>query len=151
MPPEAEYSNILGTSLPFLFPLTIAVSAALSEEFAFRLFSISLLKKYLRVSWVAVLLPALIWAFAHSNYPVFPVYVRGIELTVAGIVFGIVFLRCGLETVIIAHYVIDALLVALPLLKSHNAYFVFSGAVVIVLAFLPLAVLPVIARRIRAA
>ncbi|MBU4304973.1 MAG: GxxExxY protein [Candidatus Omnitrophica bacterium] len=65
------------------------------------------------------------------------------------LVFGIVFLRCGLEAVIIAHYVIDALLVALPLLKSHNAYFISSGAAVIALAFLPLALLPLIVRWIR--
>lgn len=145
MPPEAEYSNILGTSMPFLFPLTIAISAAVSEEFIFRLFSISLFKKYLKQTWCAVLIPAVIWAFAHSNYPVFPAYVRGIELTIAGIVFGIVFLKYGLETVLIAHFVIDAALVGLPLLKSHNAYFVISGMIVIALAFIPAVILIAIA------
>ncbi|MBI4846459.1 MAG: CPBP family intramembrane metalloprotease [Candidatus Omnitrophica bacterium] len=141
MPPEAEYSNILGTSMPFLFPLTVAASAALSEEFMFRLFSISFFKKYFKLTWLSVLIPALVWAFAHSNYPVFPAYIRGIELTVAGIIFGMVFLRYGLESVIIAHFVIDAVLAAMPLLKSHNPYFVLSGLIVIALAFLPLPVL----------
>jgi membrane protease YdiL (CAAX protease family) len=138
MPPEAEYSNILGTAMPFLFPLTVAVSASVSEEFIFRLFSISLLKKYTKLTWLAVLVPAMIWAFAHSNYPVFPAYVRGIELTIAGIIFGIVFLKYGLETVLITHFVIDAALVALPLLKSHNSYYFISGAVVVTIALLPL-------------
>lgn len=137
MPPEVEYSNILGTAMPFLFPLTIAVTASISEEFMFRLFSISFLKKYLKLTWLGILLPALIWAYGHSNYPVFPAYVRGIELTLAGIVFGVVFLKYGLESVIIAHFVIDAALVGLPLLKSGNIYFRSSGIIVMTLALIP--------------
>ncbi|MFH1062259.1 MAG: type II CAAX endopeptidase family protein [Candidatus Omnitrophota bacterium] len=147
MPPEAEYSNILSTSMPFLFPLTIALSAAVSEEFMFRLFAISFLKKYAKLTWLAILIPALIWAFAHSNYPVFPAYVRGIELTIAGIVFGVVFLNYGLEAVLITHFVIDAALVGLPLLKSHNAYFVISGIIVIAVAFLPILIMFFLARK----
>ncbi len=149
MPPEAEYSNILGTSMPFLFPLTVAAGAAVSEEFMFRLFAISFFKKYLKLTWLGVLIPALIWAFAHSNYPVFPVYVRGIELTVAGIVFGMVFLKYGLETVLITHFVIDAALVGLPLIKSQNAYFMISGIVVVGIVFLPVLLLMVINRKKR--
>ena len=141
MPPEAEYSNILSTSMPFLFPLTIALSAAVSEEFMFRLFSISFIKKYTKLTWLAVLIPALIWAFAHSNYPVFPAYVRGIELTIAGIVFGIVFLSYGLEAVLIAHFVIDAALVGLPLLKSQNLNLIISGIIVIAFALLPIVIM----------
>lgn len=147
MPPEAEYSNILSTSMPFLFPLTIALSAAVSEEFMFRLFAISFLKKYVKLTWLAILIPALIWAFAHSNYPVFPAYVRGIELTIAGILFGVVFLKYGLESVLIAHFVINAALVGLPLLKSHNAYFVISGLIVITIAVLPFFIMLFLARK----
>jgi membrane protease YdiL (CAAX protease family) len=147
MPPEAEYSNILSTSMPFLFPLTIAFSAAVSEEFMFRLFAISFLKKYAKLTWLAVLIPALIWAFAHSNYPVFPAYIRGIELTIAGIVFGMVFLNYGLETVLITHFVIDAALVGLPLLKAHNTYFLISGIIVIAIALLPILLLGFLAKQ----
>ncbi|MFH1093416.1 MAG: type II CAAX endopeptidase family protein [Candidatus Omnitrophota bacterium] len=147
MPPEAEYSNILGTSMPFLFPLTVAVGAAVSEEFMFRLFAISFFKKYMKLTWLGVLIPALIWAFAHSNYPVFPAYVRGIELTIAGIAFGIVFLKYGLEAVLITHFVIDAALVGLPLIKSQNAYFMISGIVVVGIVFLPVPLVMFISRK----
>ncbi len=143
MPPNTEYSNILGTSMPFLFPLTIALGAAIKEEFMYRLFAISFLKRYLRLTWLVVFIPALIWGFAHSNYPIFPNYVRGIELTVFGIVLGITFLKYGLETVMIAHFIINASLAGLPLLKSHNPYFIISGVVVISLALIPI-LIPVI-------
>jgi hypothetical protein len=138
IPPETEYSNILATAMPFLFPLTIAISAAVREECMYRLFSISFLKKYTNLTWLAVFIPALIWGFAHSSYPVFPIYVRGIELTLFAIALGIVFLRYGLETVIIAHFVINALLAGLPLLRSHNLYFITSGIIVVCFALLPI-------------
>ncbi|MFH2138695.1 MAG: CPBP family glutamic-type intramembrane protease [Candidatus Omnitrophota bacterium] len=147
MPPEVEYSNILGTALPFLFPLTLAVTAAVSEEFMFRMFSISFFKKCFKLTWLGILLPAVIWAFAHSNYPVFPAYVRGIELTIAGIVFGIVYVKYGLETVLITHFVIDAVLGGLPLLRSHNLYFTASGAIVMLAVFIPVIILFFMAKK----
>jgi hypothetical protein len=52
-----------------------------------------------------------------------------------------VFLKYGVETVIIAHFVIDAWLAGLPLLMSHNLYFIISGIIVIILAFIPIPVL----------
>ena len=112
-----------------------------------RLFAISFFKKYTKLTWLAVFFPALVWAFAHSNYPVFPAYVRGIELTVAGVIFGIVFLKYGLETVLITHFVIDAALVGLPLIKSQNTYFMISGLLVIAVAFLPIPILIFIAKK----
>lgn len=144
MPPNAKYSDILGTAMPFLFPLTIAVTAAISEEFTFRLFTISFFKKYIKSIWLAVLIPALVWAFGHSQYLIFPSYVRGIELTLFGVVLGVVFLKYGLETVIISHFVIDASLVGLPLLRSHSPYFVISGLIVITSAFMPLIIISII-------
>lgn len=117
----------------------------MSEEVTFRLFGISLVKRYLKSTALAVLIPAAIWAFAHSNYPVFPVYVRGIELTIADAAFGVAFLRLGLVTCIVAHFVIDAVLVGMPLLTSGNATYVVSGVAVMGIA-LVLALLELVGR-----
>ena len=81
LPAEGPYSNLLGMYLPWLAPLTISLLAAVSEEYVSRLFSISFLKRYIKWTPAALIIPAAIWAFGHSTYPVFPVYVRGIELT----------------------------------------------------------------------
>jgi hypothetical protein len=137
MPPDTRYSNILSTALPFLFPLTIAVSAAVNEEFTYRMLAISFLQRLTSKNWLAILVPALLWGFAHSHYMVFPMYVRGIELTIFGIILGAVFLKYGLETVIIAHFVINASIAGLPLLRSTNPYYFISGIVVVALALLP--------------
>jgi hypothetical protein len=137
LPAEGPYSQIFDYSLPFLTPLTLSLVAALTEEVIFRLFGISLIKRYLKSTVLALLIPAAIWAFAHSSYPVFPMYVRGIELTIGGVLFGIAFLRLGLLACIVAHYVVDAVLIGMPLLTSNSAYYVLSGFVVIALALLP--------------
>ena len=63
------------------------------KRFLFRLLAISLLIRYLKKPWLAVLIPAVVWAFLHANYPQEPIYIRGLELTVVGVIFGVVFLR----------------------------------------------------------
>lgn len=148
LPAEGPYSNLLGTYLPWLAPLAISLLAAVSEEFTSRLFSITFLKRYLKWTPLALVIPAAIWAFGHSSYPVFPIYVRGIELTIGGVIFGIFFLRFNIMTCIVAHYVIDAIFFAFPLLKSGNPYYVTSGLIVCLLAAVPLLLgLPGILRR----
>ena len=138
MPPNTEYTNILGTTLPFLYPLTGALIAAVDEEFIYRFFSVAFLKEVFKPIWVCLLMPALIWGFAHSTYHIFPTYVRGIELTVLGIVLAIVFLKYGLGTVIIGHFVANVTLMVLPLLKSNNLYYFISGLLVIMITILPI-------------
>lgn len=135
--PSPKYSNILGTWFPFLLPLSLSIVAAVSEEFIFRMFAISFLKRIVRLTWLAVIIPALIWAFAHSSYAVFPIYTRGIELTIVACAFSYVYLRYGILACIVAHYVIDAVLFSIPLLRSSNTYFFISGIVVSALALVP--------------
>ena len=137
LPAEGPYSEIFNNLYPFLTPLTISLVAAISEETIYRLFGISLFKRLSGSTAVALVIPAAIWAFGHSNYPVFPVYIRGIELTIVGTFFGIAFLRYGLVTCIVAHYVIDTIALGLPLITSGNSTYLVSGLTVIGLALLP--------------
>lgn len=146
LPAEGPQSEIFNNYLPFLAPLTVSVVAATTEELTYRLFGISLVKRYLKSTVLALLIPAAIWAFAHSNYPVFPVYIRGIELTIGGIIFGLGFLHLGLLACIVAHFAIDAILIGMPLLTSGNPAYVVSGVIVMGLALIP-AVLGLLGRR----
>lgn len=146
LPAEGPQSEIFNNYLPFLAPLTVSVVAATTEELTYRLFGISLVKRYLKSTVLALLIPAAIWAFAHSSYPVFPVYIRGIELTIGGIIFGLGFLHLGLLACIVAHFAIDAILIGMPLLTSGNPAYVVSGVIVMGLALIP-AVLGLLGRR----
>lgn len=136
-PPENDYSNMLSTSLPFLEPLTRAFQAAVSEELLYRFFAIAFLIKYLKRRSLALLIPAMVWGLGHSNYAVFPFYIRAIELTIDGFIWGCFFLRYGLIAVIVAHFVFDAVLMGMPLIRSSNLYFNLSGIAVIGVMFIP--------------
>lgn len=139
-PADTPHSQMLSMYLPWLFPLAVSVKAAVSEEAIFRLFGVSVTKRYLKYTVLALLLPAVIWAFAHSTYTVFPVYVRGIELTIVGVAFGWVFIRYGLLTMLMAHYVIDGVLLSMPLLRAGGGSYVTTGVVALLVVALPLAV-----------
>jgi hypothetical protein len=140
LPADSPHSQLLSMYLPWLVPILIATQAAVSEEVVYRLFGVSFLKRYLKVTFVALLIPAMIWAFGHSTYPVYPVYVRGIELTIVGLVFGWVFIRYGLVAMLVAHYTIDAVLLAMPFLKSAGGAYLSYGIAALVFAAFPLVV-----------
>lgn len=139
-PQDLNYTNAVSTAVPWIYPLTIGTYAATSEEFLFRLFAIPLLLRFARSKFVAVVVPAFVWGFLHSTYPVEPGYVRGIEVGLIGIVAGVVMLRYGILATLVWHYTVDALLVSLFLLRSESVYFRVSGAVVGAGVLIPLAI-----------
>lgn len=135
-----EYDNAFSTAFPWAYPLLIGLVAAAQEEFFFRLLAIPLLLKWFKIRWLAVLVPAIVWGFLHSNYPVEPIYSRGVELTIVGVGFGIVFLKWGIWSTIVAHYAYNAFVTAFPMLRSSSLYFQISGVFVIGLLCLPVIV-----------
>ena len=132
-----DYDNAFSTAIPWIYPLLVGLVAATMEEFFFRLLAIPLLLRWFGRRWLAILLPAVVWAFLHSNYPVEPIYTRGIEISIVGIALGLVFLRFGIWSTVIAHYAFNAFQVAFPMLKSSSLYFQVSGIAVIGLLLLP--------------
>lgn len=144
VPAEIPYDDTLSTAIPWIYPLLIGLSAALNEEFMFRLFAVSFLKRFLKSTWLAVIIPGVTWAFLHSNYPQQPYYIRGIEIGIHSIILGWVFVRFGIFSTIIAHYAYNAALGSVLLFRSSSPYFVISGALVILLMLAPMAVASVV-------
>ncbi len=132
-----EYSNTYSTLLPWVYPLFVGLIASTMEEFFFRLLAISLLIQWTGKRWLAVLIPAIVWAFLHSNYPQEPIFIRGLELTVVGVMFGVVFLRYGIWATVISHYVYNAFQGAFPMVQSDSLYFQISGTLVVAAIFIP--------------
>ncbi|MCP4106019.1 MAG: CPBP family intramembrane metalloprotease [Desulfobacteraceae bacterium] len=137
-PLSEPYRNILNTRLPLLDPLLDGVFPAFSEETLSRLFSISFLLFLTKRKWPALVIPAVIWAFCHSWYLTSPVYLRGIELTVKGIIYGYIFMKFDIITVIMAHFSYNAVLGSIPLLRSDNLYIFSCGLSVVGFILLPL-------------
>ena len=137
-PEEVGYSDSVNTLFPWISGVAIGLLASLNEEFTFRLFAIPFFMRVTRSRWIAVIVPAFLWSFLHSNYPQEPAYIRGIEIGIIGIVAGIVMLRWGIVATLIWHYTVDASLVGLLLIRSNSLYFKISGIVVAAAALAPL-------------
>lgn len=120
LPVGPLWVNTMATPLPFLYPLSISIGAAITEECAFRLFAIGWLRRLNFPRVLMFALPALAWAFQHSRESVFPVYVRGSELVIAGLLIGWFYWRSDLLAVICAHYLYDAVTFGWPLLTSSD-------------------------------
>lgn len=106
-PVEIDSSKALSGWLPWIEPLHVGLSAAFSEEMEFRVLAILILQMVFGSRRLAVVLSAAIWAFLHSDYPQMPGYIRGIELTVEGSLWGMLMLRFGILTPLVAHYLYD--------------------------------------------
>ncbi|MCU1340785.1 MAG: Abortive infection protein, partial [Candidatus Acidoferrum typicum] len=139
-PQDLNYTDVVSTWLPWVYPLTIGIYAATSEEFLFRLFAIPFLLRTTRSKFLAVVLPAFAWGFLHSNYPQEPAYIRGLEVGLIGIVAGLVMLRWGIWATLIWHYTVDAFLISTSLLRSEGIYLRVSGAIVGGAALIPLGI-----------
>lgn len=139
-PADVNYTNAVSTAIPWITPLALSFNASLFEEFTFRLFAIPFFKRYLRSTWLAIVLPAFLWGFLHSAYPQQPSYVRGLEVGLIGVVAGWLMVRFGIWATLVWHYVVDAFLIGLFLFRSSSLYFQVSGAIVVGGLLVPLAV-----------
>src|SRR5712671_468069 len=137
-PQEINYQESVNTLFPWISGAAIGLLASTNEEFTFRLFAIPFFTRLTGSRWIAVIVPAFLWSFLHSNYPQEPPYIRGIEIGLFGIVAGLVMLRWGILATLIWHYTVDASLVGLLLIRSNNLYFKVSGVVVGLAAAAPL-------------
>ncbi|HWY45474.1 MAG TPA: CPBP family intramembrane glutamic endopeptidase [Candidatus Sulfotelmatobacter sp.] len=137
-PQEVNYSDSVNTAFPWIAGIAIGLLASMNEEFTFRLFAIPFFTRVTKLRWIAVVVPAFLWGFLHSNYPQEPAYIRGLEVGLIGIVAGIVMLRWGILATLIWHYTVDASLVGLLLIRSDNPYFKISGVIVGLAAAAPL-------------
>ena len=138
-PADVPYSNLLGTSFPWLGVLLMGFVPATTEEFSSRMFSIPFLRRF-APAWVAVVVPAFVWGFAHAGYPNQPFWIRGVEVGVAGVVIGALMLKLDLFPLLVWHFTVDAVYTSLILVRSTNTYFVVSGALAAGALLLPLVV-----------
>lgn len=141
--PDLYSYNFLLAFVPTFSILVTVLFAAFSEEFLYRLFGITLFKKYTKSVFLAIIITTIIWGIAHSNYPVFPVYFRAIELFIGGSILGYFFVRYNITTVIAAHYIFNATIFFVLFITSKDS-FLISQALFIILIPLLLALIPYI-------
>src|SRR6185436_15734915 len=127
-PREVAYSDLLSTTFPWVYVLFFGFLPAISEELISRVFSVPFFERLFRSTAFAIVVAAFIWGFGHAAYPNQPWFIRGLEVGLAGIVFGLAFLRFGILSVLVCHFSVDALYTAFVLIRSPNVYYVVSGS-----------------------
>jgi len=137
-PANISYSDTLNTAFPWILILIGGFLPAVLEEFSFRLFAIPFIEKLLKSKLLAILIPAIIWGFAHANYPNQPFWIRGFEVSVFGIIIGFIFLKFGILTVLIWHYMVDAIYSSMLLLRTGEPYHVISASIALGIILIPL-------------
>ena len=130
---------MLNTTFPWLAVLFIGFYPAVNEEFMSRVFSIPLVAKLTRSRVASVVIPALIWGFAHANYPAQPFYIRGVEVSIAGLFVGIILYRFGVVPCLVWHYVVDSGYTSMLMVRSGNLYLVVTALVGVGALLFPLA------------
>ncbi len=87
---------------------------------------------------IGFIVQVIIFGAAHASYPTQPAYGRLIELIFVSTVFGIIYLRLGLLTGIIMHYMYDVVLMSLPIFVSQAAGALYNQLAVIIVSIIPL-------------
>jgi hypothetical protein len=147
--------NILGSALPALAPIGMALQAGFMEECLFRAVPLSIAALIGRrfghrslLIGLALVLQAVIFGAAHANYPGFPAYSRLVELVIPAFIWGLIFLRFGLLTTVILHAVFDLVLMSIPVFLVEGSGSGFNQVLVLAAGLVPLAIVAL--HRVRA-
>jgi hypothetical protein len=137
--------NILATYAPWFSPIAQSLNAGFMEECLFRAIPLAgaalLGNRFGKRNWwigAAFILQAIVFGAAHANYPVQPSYARLVELLVPSFIWGAIYLRFGLITTIIAHFVYDVVWFSIPIFVSQTQYAYAYKITIIVITLLPL-------------
>lgn len=125
-----------------------SLRAGFWEELFFRVlpisFAVILTKRYnlnKKVSVIfSILLSSFVFGLAHTNYPAVPFYFRIVELFPISIVYSLAYLRCGIITAVVAHWIYDYFLMTYTLLVTPNYFGYTTLLITIVLGLIPILV-----------
>lgn len=120
-------------------PFLLGIIPAFIEEF-FRGFTMALSKKVFKRTFLAVVISAFFWGFAHTvvDGSFFPGYIVGIEKFVNGILVGYILLYFGIEVSILWHFLNNFLAtnILLSLLGPQYMAYAIALSFLILLPFI---------------
>jgi hypothetical protein len=136
--------NQIATAMPWLAGLAASFQAAVWEEALFRALPLSMLSLWVgdrpeRNRWMiaGVIATALVFGFAHSDYPSWPAYSRGFEIFLEACLWGAVFLRFGILMTVVAHFLFNMSLFGMFAASGTTLPYLASAAVVALLLLSP--------------
>jgi hypothetical protein len=139
---DMNISMGLGSFVPaFTLMLSLGITAAVTEEITFRLFGILWISRLTKSTTLGVIIATLVWAFAHTDGSVLPVWFRGLEVLLGGLLFAYFFMRYNILTTIVAHYTHNIIIACTLLLFTFGteqlvpAFLIFVAPAVVYICF----------------
>ncbi len=136
--------NLISTPMPWLSGIALSLQAGVWEESLFRALPLSLLAIWARDRehrrwWLAagVVATALVFGFAHANYPSWPPYSRGVEIFLSACFWAVLFLWLGLLVTVVAHFTYDLILFGLFAASGSAPAYRLSAAVILLTLLVP--------------
>lgn len=126
-------NEVLTSKVIYFAPFLLGIIPAFTEEF-FRGFTMALSKKIFKRTFIAILISALVWGFAHTvvDGSFYPGYVVGLEKFISGIMAGYILLYFGIEVAICWHFLNNFLATNILLSLFGHSYIIYA----VVLSFL---------------
>jgi len=123
-----------------IFAPLAALSAAVLEEVFFRFFLFSFLKKYLKNIFLIIVISSLIWSVVHLTLleysELYPFYLKSLIIFPVGVLFGIIFAKFGLASVITTHYLYDNFIIGMFLFKFNQFREIHINLWILIISFL---------------
>ncbi|MBN1153335.1 SpoIIE family protein phosphatase [candidate division KSB1 bacterium] len=127
---------------PMIF-LVIMISGLLTgiiNNIVYRLFFISIFKRLLKSSVIAIIISALIYMIQPQELSLFPVSVNLFTSFIIGLFLGIIFVQYDILTTIVTSFVFINFLSGVSLLQLESSYFKQHGYILLGILVLPLIV-----------
>ena len=129
--------NQIASPLPWISGIAASLNAAVWEEALFRALPLSLFSLWVgqrpgRRWWMTagVVVTAIVFGFAHSNYASWPPYSRGVEIFLNACFWAVLFLNFGLIVTVVAHFAYDVVLFGLFAASGGAIEYRVSAAII---------------------
>ena len=129
--------NQIASPMPWISGIAASLHAGVWEEALFRALPLSMFSLWVgqrprRRWWMTggVIITAIVFGFAHSNYASWPPYSRGVEIFLDACFWAVLFLNFGLIVTVIAHFVYDLVLFGLFAASGSAIEYRISAAII---------------------
>ncbi|MCR8659423.1 CPBP family intramembrane glutamic endopeptidase [Paenibacillus endoradicis] len=126
--------SFLNFEYTWLYP-AVAWMAAITEEVIYRYFGVGIFRRWFKNTWLAALIPSLVWAAGHTLYPLYPASTRILELVIIGMLFTFIMVKFGFIAAMFTHAIFNTILMSMQLVIYGGTIDLISSIVFIVLPF----------------
>jgi len=122
----------------FLLPIINGLLVAIVNNIIYRLFFISILKRFLKSTIFAVIFSAFIYMIQPQGLSIFPESISLFSSFIIGLFMGYIFVKYDILTSMVTSFIVIAVVTGASIVYLESSYFKAHGFVVIGILFIPI-------------